>query len=145
MQSALIILDLDQFGKITKEAGWPEYKPNVVTGLLSDLVTELLSKHHGTHLSGLDYQRGTEEAVLFFSAPDPQELLDELEALKKKIQLLGRDLGLPVTLSIGVSFGSPPPLRLRENSDLTRMFLFKSAKKALRKAKRQGGNRIIVV
>lgn len=144
VQQGVIILDLDHFGEITKKAGWPKYKPNVVTGLLTELVTKILSKHHGTHLRGINYQRGTEEAVLFFSAPDPQKLLEDLETLRKKLYLLGGELGLPVTISIGVAFGPSFHMRISETSDLTQIPLFKSAKKALRKAKKQGGNRIIV-
>ena len=145
MQSALVMLDLDQFGKIIKEVGWSEYKPNQVTGLLSNLIANLLSKHHGTHIQGLDYERGTEEAILFFSAPDLEELLDDLESLKLKIHLLGKELALPITISIGVSVGSPPVLRLHDSSDLTQMLLFKSARKALKTAKKRGGNQIIML
>ena len=144
MQSALVLLDLDHFGEITKKAGWPEYKPNVVSGLVTELVTDLLTKHHGTHLRGINYKRGTEEAVLFFSAPDIQALLEDLETLRKKVHLLGGELGLPITISIGLAFGIPPRMRISETSDLTRIPLFKPAKKALRKAKKQGGNRVIV-
>jgi len=143
MQSALVMLDLDQFGMIIKEVGWSEYKPNRVTGYLSNLVTNLLSKHHGTHIQGLDNQRGTEEAILFFSAPDLEELLDDLESLKMKIHLLGKELALPITISIGMSVGSPPFIRLRDFRDLTQTLLFKSAKKALKMAKKRGGNQII--
>ena len=79
------MLDLDQFGKIIKEVGWSEYKPNRVTGCLSSLVMNLLSKHHGTHIQGLDNKRGTEEAILFFSDPDLEELLGDLESIKENI------------------------------------------------------------
>lgn len=144
MQSAFVVLDLDHFGEITKKVGWLEYKPNIVSGLLTELVTELLSKHHGSHLRGINYQRGTEEAVLFFSAPDPQVLLDDLETLRKRIKLLQEELGFPVTISIGIAYGPSLHMRISETSDLTQISLFKSANKALRKAKKQGGNRIIV-
>ena len=135
MQSALVMFDLDQFGKIIKKAGWSEYKPNSVTGYLSNLVTNLLSKHHGTHIQGLDYQRGTEEAILLFSAPNLEELLDDLEDLKMKIHRLGKELALPITISIGMSVGIPPIIRLRDSRELKRTLLFKSAKKALKTAK----------
>lgn len=144
MQSALVMLDLDRFGKIIKEVGWSEYKPNRITGCLSNLVTNLLSKHHGTHIQGLDNQRGTEEAILFFSAPDLEELLDDLEELKENIYRLGKELVLPITISIGMSVGRPPVIRLRDSRDLTRTLLFKSAKKALKTAKKSGGNQIII-
>lgn len=138
------MLDLDHFGEITKKAGWLEYKPNIVSGLLTELVTELLSKHHGTHLRGINFQRGTEEAVLFFSTPDPQILLEDLETLRKRIQLLQGELSFPVTISIGLAFGPSLHMRISETSNLMQIPLFKSANKALRKAKKQGGNRIIV-
>lgn len=138
------MLDLDHFGEITKRAGWLKYKPNIVSSLLTKLVTELLSKHHGTHLRGINFQRGTEEAVLFFSTPDPQILLEDLETLRKRIQLLQGELGFPVTISIGLAFGPSLRMRISETSDLSQIPLFKSANKALRKAKKQGGNRIII-
>ena len=144
VQSSLVILDLDQFGSITKQIGWPEYAPNQVTGLLTELIQELLSKNHGTHIRGLDYQRGTEEAILFFSAPDLQQLITDLKSLKTKIYLLGKQLELPVTISIGVSFGKLPPIRLRDDSKLMKTLLFKMAQKALRMAKKQGGNHLVV-
>ncbi|MFX0202235.1 MAG: hypothetical protein ACFFCW_39490 [Candidatus Hodarchaeota archaeon] len=138
------MLDLDHFGEITKKAGWLEYKPNIVSGMLTELVIELLSKHHGTHLRGINFQRGTEEAVLFFSTPDPQILLEDLETLRKRIQLLQGGLGFPVTISIGLAFGPSLHMRISDSSNLKQIPLFISAKKALRKAKKQGGNRIIV-
>lgn len=144
MQSAFVVLDLDHFGEITKKASWTQYKPNIVSGLLTELVTELLSKHHGTHLKGINYQRGTEEAVLFFSSPDPQVLQEDLETLRKRIQLLQGDLGFSVTISIGIAFGPSLHMRISETSELTQIPLYKSAYKALRKAKKQGGDRIIV-
>ena len=144
MRSAIVILDLDQFGSKMKEMGWSEYKPNVITGSLSDLLTNLLSRQHGTHIRGIDYQRGTEEAVLFFSAPNSKQLIKSLEQLIVQIEKLGRDLSQSITLSIGISFGPVPPIRLHENSDLKPLFLYKSAKKALKTAKTQGGNRMVV-
>ena len=145
MRSALVMLDLDQFGKIIKETGWSEYTPNHVTGYLSNLVTDLLSKHHGTHIQGLDPRRGTEEAILLFSAPDMDELLTDLEKIKMKIYRLGKELTLPITISIGVSVGSPPVMRLRDSRNITRTLLFKSAKTALKTAKKKGGNQVIVL
>ncbi len=144
MESAIVILDLDQFGSKMKALGWSEYKPNVITGSLTELVTSLLTRHHGTHIRGLDYQRGTEEAVLFFSDPNSEQLLKALKHIMVEIEKLGRDLSQSTTLSIGISFGPVPPIRLHQNSDLKQVFLYKSAKKALRTAKKQGGNRMIV-
>ena len=144
MESAIVILDLDQFGSKMKALGWSEYKPNVITGSLTELVTSLLTRHHGTHIRGLDYQRGTEEAVLFFSDPNSEQLLKALKHIIVEIEKLGRDLSQSTTLSIGISFGPVPPIRLHQNSDLKQVFLYKSAKKALRTAKKQGGNRMIV-
>ena len=144
MESAIVILDLDQFGSKMKALGWSEYKPNVITGSLTELVTSLLTRHHGTHIRGLDYQRGTEEAVLFFSDPNSEQLLKALKHIMVEIEKLGRDLSQSTTLSIGISFGPVPPIRLHQNSDLKQVFLYKYSKKALRTAKKQGGNRMLV-
>lgn len=56
MHGVIIVLDLDRFRKIVEEMGWSEYSPNPITGLLSNLVEELVHKHHAMVVYGLDWK-----------------------------------------------------------------------------------------
>jgi len=146
MHNFVVILDLDRFKKIVKEMGWPEYSPNPLTGLLSELVDDLACKHHATIIYGLDWKRGTEEAILACSSPNVNSLLNDLEAIRKKVEDEGRETGSNTTISIGAAQG--PLLRFKPAA--SRKELFKTpnerlAKRALQKAKRLGGNRIVVL
>jgi len=146
MHNVVVIVDLDRFKKIVKEMGWPEYSPNPITGLLSEFVDDLARKHHAMIIYGLDWRRGTEEAILACSSPNMDSLLNDLEAIRRKVEDAGRETGSNATISIGVAQG---PL-LRVKSAASRRELFKTpterlARRALQKAKRLGGNRMIVL
>ncbi|MCE4606118.1 MAG: hypothetical protein F7B59_02150 [Desulfurococcales archaeon] len=71
VQGTLVILDLDRFKEYTIQHELDDYKPNTVTGTLSRLVSALASKYSGSILHGLDWERGTEEAVLVYPGTDP--------------------------------------------------------------------------
>jgi len=146
MHNVVVIVDLDRFKKIIKEMGWPEYSPNTITGLMSELVDDLARKHHAMIIYGLDWRRGTEEAILACSSPNMDALLNDLEAIRRKVEDAGRETRSKATISIGVAQG--PLLKFKPTA--SRKELFKTlterlAKRALQKAKRLGGNRIIVL
>lgn len=146
MHNVVVILDLDRFKKIVKEMGWPEYSPNPITGLLSELVEDLARKHHAMIIYGLNWKRGTEEAILSCSSPNVDALLNDLEAIRRKVEDAGRETGSNTTISIGVAQG--PVLLVKPAT--SRKELFKTpterlAKQSLQKAKRLGGNRIIAL
>jgi len=146
MHNVVVILDLDRFKKVVKEMGWPEYSPNPITGLLSELVDDLARKHHAMIIYGLDWKRGTEEAILACSSPNMDSLLNDLEAIRRKVEDAGKETGSNATISIGVAQG--PVLKVKPAT--SRKELFKTpterlAKRALQKAKRLGGNQIIVL
>ncbi len=139
------ILDLDKFKEITKSMGWTEYKPNIITGSLTHLVEEVVSRLRGVVIYGLDEERGTEEAIIKFVEADEDEVLKSLERIRCEIERLGRESGSNATLSIGVYIGPITSLKPQPLSEAKKAFEVVMALRALKKAKRMGGNRIIVL
>lgn len=122
--AVVIALDLDKFSEVTKERGWTEYSPNPVTRYLSHAVYSFSGKYHATIIYGLDFERGTEEAQIYCSDPDLEEIISDLEAMRRDIQSMG------TTLSIGIAhITSDIPVKSLKD--------FPLAKKALRKSKRK--------
>lgn len=140
-----VILDLDNFKEVMKVMGWSEYKPNVVTGSLTRLVKEVASKLGGIVVHGLDEERGTEEAVVKFVGADVEEVLEELEKVRLEIERIGKESRSNATISAGVYVGpitslKPQPLSMAKKAPEVVMAL-----RALKKAKKKGGNRIVVL
>jgi len=138
IEGTVIILDLDKFKKVTKERGFNEYRPNIITGTLTHLVEDFVRKWNAYVLYGLDYSRGTEEAVIMIPMTKPEEVLDDLEKIRKEIEKLG------ATLSIGVSYGVIINIKARDRREAYKNITVKNALKALKEAKRKGGNRIVI-
>ncbi|MFW9922060.1 MAG: hypothetical protein ACFFDW_02100 [Candidatus Thorarchaeota archaeon] len=148
VEELVIFLDLDNFKEISQQQGWVSYKPNEITGTLTNLVTNFIRKHLGEVIYGLDEKHGTEECMLRLTgALDHEEIIDDLEVIIAKINEIGAECGCEVTLSIGVSRGPYTPIRPTGPYQWSKR-LFKGqaqrlARKALIKAKKQGGNRIV--
>lgn len=122
--AVVIALDLDRFSEMTKERGWTEYSPNPVTRYLSHAVLSFAEKHHATIMYGLDFERGTEEAQIYCSDPDLEEIISDLEDMRRDIQFMG------TSLSIGIAhISSDMPVKSLKD--------FPLAKKALRESKRK--------
>lgn len=138
VEGTVIILDLDKFKKVTKERGFNEYKPNIITGTLTHLVENFVRKWNAYVLYGLDYSRGTEEAVIIIPMIKPEEVLGDLEKIRREIEKLG------ASLSIGVSYGVIVNIKARNRREAYENITVKNALKALREAKRKGGNRIVI-
>ncbi len=138
VEGTVIILDLDKFKEITRKKGFDEYKPNIITGTLTYLVDNLVRKWNAYVLYGLDYTRGTEEAVIIVPMVKPEEILEDLETIRREIEKLG------ASISIGVSYGVIANIKARNRREAYRNITVKNAFKALREAKRKGGNRILV-
>jgi GGDEF domain-containing protein len=128
--AVVIALDLDNFTQVTTERGWSPYSPNPVTRYLTHAVSDFAQDHHATILSGVDSQRGTEEAQMYCSHPDMDTIIHDLNNICKKIQKMG------VTLSVGIA-QIPFDIPAKSLQD------YPLAKKALRKSKRKG--KIIVL
>jgi len=135
----VVILDLDKFEDIVKAKGWSRYSPNPVTGELSRLVEEFVRKWNAYVVYGLDWKRGTEEAVIEIPLVEPVEIMDDLENIRREIEKLG------VTISIGVAYGPITGRKASNRRDAYKGYTRKIALKALKEAKRLGGNRIIVL
>jgi len=136
---ALVYLDLDDFKHAVKAKGWATYTPNPITAELSEMVAEISETHSAAILFGLDFARGTEEALIFFS-DIPEEVLEErLEDMRKRIENLGREFGTGTTISIGVATNIPEiNLKAVKRQDIKRHPILKLAYDALRKAKKRG-------
>ena len=85
VRGSIIILDLDRFGDYVEEKGLSEYSPNDVTGLLSMEVERLAIKWGGVILYGLDWDRGTEEAVVEVPGVEAWELKEDLVEIARKV------------------------------------------------------------
>ena len=81
----IVILDLDRFEEQVEREGWSRYRPNPVTGLLTQLVEQLVRRWQGVPLYGLDPERGTEEAVILFPLTGPEELEEDLLSIAEEI------------------------------------------------------------
>jgi len=138
VEGTVIVFDLNKFKKVTKEKGFNEYKPNIITGTLTHLVENFVRKWNAYVLYGLDYFRGTEEAVIIMPMTKPEEVLSDLEKIRREIEKLGS------TLSIGVSYGVIVNIKARNRREAYENITVKNALKALREAKRKGGNRIVI-
>lgn len=123
--AVVIALDLDKFSDVIKEKGWTAYSPNRVTRYLSHAVSAFAEKHHATVLYGLNFERGTEEAQLYCSDPDMQQVIADLECMREDIHTMGE-----TTLSVGIaSVARDIPVKSLKD--------FPLAKKALKISKRK--------
>ncbi len=140
IEGVVVVIDLDRFSEVVSERGWSEYSPNPATGLLTLLVERFVSKWNAVVVYGLDPERGTEEVVLEIPGVDPEEILSDLEEIKRQIN----ELGVGVTIVVVRGLVGAKPARNRGEAYYgtpTRQL----AIKMLRRAKRRGGNTIIVV
>ncbi|MFB0561691.1 MAG: hypothetical protein ACETWM_10830 [Candidatus Lokiarchaeia archaeon] len=140
-----IFLDLDNFREIMKKMGWNEYKPNAITGNLSQLVQIFATKNKSNILWGLDLERGTEETYMEVVEPDAEELHTDLEEIRKKIEELGKETKSNAHLSIGVAYGKIIFVKPHSKREIIGTPLGSRAWKALKKAKKTGGNKIIQI
>lgn len=124
--AVVIAVDLDNFAEIVKKRGWTAYSPNPVTRYLSHAVSNFAKNHSATIIHGLDFERGTEEAVIYCSDPDLGSIIADLKVMRKEIYDLGE-----TTLSVGITC-IPSDVPVKSLKD------FPLAKKALKESKRKG-------
>lgn len=131
-------MDLDHFKELVRAKGWSEYTPNPVTGTLTYLVQNFISKWFAVVIYGLDPERGTEEVVLEIPGATFEEIKGDLEVIVREIKALG------ASISMGVAYGPVTGRRA-----VTRREAYygtptrRRALKALKIAKRRGGGKII--
>jgi GGDEF domain-containing protein len=142
----VVFLDLDNFKTCMEEKNWSEYTPNPITRYLTQEIMRYVREYRVLTLWGLDRNRGTEEAILFFQY-EKEFVQDIIEELREDVMTLAHRHNAPTSLSAGLAEGKTPKVKkIKSHSkrefkkDLT-IFL---AYRALKKAKKKGGNRIIV-
>ncbi|MCS7384781.1 MAG: hypothetical protein NDF53_03500 [archaeon GB-1867-097] len=136
-----IIMDLDRFAEYTLRKGLNQYKPNIITGTLTHLVEEFIEKFHAVHIFGLDEERGTEEAILELPYVD-EELLEKIRLELERIRRVIEKLGGSITIAVSTGPVTCKPVGKRREAYMD--FNRKKASKILRRAKRRGGNRVII-
>ncbi len=140
VEGTVVIVDLDRFGEEVERRGWSEWSPNEATGLLSSLVERLASRWGGVVVYGLDWERGTEEAVLEFPLVEPRELEADLREILERLEA---EAGVSATAVAVWGLVTGRPARSRREAyhgTPTRRL----AARLLGKAKRSGGGRLVV-
>jgi len=135
---SIVLLDLDRFGEYVERMGLSEYSPNVVTGTLSALVEGLARRFHAVIVYGLDWERGTEEAVLEIPGVEARELEGELVRVAEEILRLGASITI-VALT-GYIYGAPA----RSRREAYRGPLRSRAKRILESLKRRCGGVVYI-
>ncbi len=139
VEGTIVVMDLDRFGELVKERSWSEYKPNIVTGTLTSLVEWFVSKWRAVVVFGLDAERGTEEVVLEIPRVEPEELREDLEYIRRQIKELGASITI---VAVKGYVGLKPTKSRREAYYGTPSRTL--AHKLLRKAKRRGGDIVVI-
>ena len=137
IDGTLIIMDLDNMEELVEELGLSEYRPNRLTGLLTRLVEDLVRKWRGVVVYGLDYDRGTEEAVIEVPLTRPEELASDLRRIAEEVRREGGSISI-VAVSSPVT-GRPARSRREAYSGYRRRAL-----RILRKIKSSGGGRVYI-
>ncbi|MET1159454.1 MAG: hypothetical protein ABWW65_00700 [Thermoprotei archaeon] len=142
LEGLIIVLDLDKFEEYVTEHGLDPYKPNIVTGTLTRLVEDFAIKWRGIIIYGLDYERGTEEAVI--EIPYGHEHLDDIMRDLEKIKEEINKLGVSISIAVVKDYVYPVPARDRREAYYGTPGR-RRAVKLLRSIKRSGGNKIAVL
>ena len=139
-EGIIIVLDLDEFEEFTRQHGYDEYKPNIITGTLTELVNEFVIKWRACIIYGLDYERGTEEAVI--EIVDDFENLEDIISDLYKIKNTINELGARITIIVIKDYVSCKPARNRREAYHGTPGR-RRASQLLRKYKRKGGNTLV--
>ncbi|MCE4604812.1 MAG: hypothetical protein F7B20_07625 [Aeropyrum sp.] len=139
VEGTIVIIDLDRFEEVTERLGLDRYRPNRYTGLLSGLVESLASRWSAVVVYGLDWRRGTEEAVLEIPLVEPREVKGDLVKLARRLC----EEGIPATIvAVKGLVGAARPIGRREaytgSPDRAR------ARRLLESLKRRGGGAVLV-
>jgi len=134
---AIVVIDVDRMGEYVEERGLSEYRPNDITGTLSALVEDLVRRRGGYLVYGLDWERGTEEAVIEFPLTEPEELAGDLARIAEEICGLGWRVSI---VAVKGATGAPRGRGRRGAYEGWRA----AAKRLLEAAKRRGGGVVVV-
>lgn len=136
----IVILDLDRFKEFTQTRGLSEYEPNFVTGELTKLVEWFAQKQGGVVVYGLDYERGTEEAIIEIPFARPEDVWEDLKKIHKRIM----EAGASITIVAYEGLVSCKKARNQREAYHATPWR-RSALKKLKEAKRRGGGLLVVV
>ena len=142
----VIFLDLDGFKNCTEEMNWIRWTPNPITDFLSTQIIKFIYTYQAVHIWGLNEKEGTEECILIFWKKQ-SSIFDLLNNLRIDILNIAMKLRAPTSLSVGIATGqinNTKPINHNRKSDFKKDPLIYLAYKALRKAKKTGGNKILI-
>lgn len=94
IEGCIVMMDIDLLEEKVREKGLTEYRPNIATGYLTRFVEELARKHNGVIVYGIDYKRGTEEAVIEFPLKSCIELIEDLKKLEEGFEDIGMSISV---------------------------------------------------
>lgn len=141
VEGLIIVLDLDRFGEYVVEKGLDPYKPNEVTGYLTEAIMDFARRWSGVVIYGLDPLRGTEEAVIEIpGVTDVENIVRDLTKIKNDVNSLGASISIVVLKDLVLA--SPANSR-REAYSLTPGR--RRAWRLIRSIKKRGGNKILVL
>jgi len=135
-------MDLDKFEEFMNTHGLNPYKPNIITGTLTNLVEDFVRKWNGVVIHGLDPVRGTEEAVI--EIPYGYEYLDDVVRDLEYIKSVINSLGASISIVVLKDLVYPKPASDRREAYHGTPGR-RRAWKLLRRIKRSGGNQILVL
>lgn len=135
---SVVVLDLDGFGEVTVERGYDEYRPNDVTGKMSQLIESFARKWGAVVVYGLDWERGTEEALLEVPYVEASELAEDLLRLAREIAAEG----VTVTVVAVTGYVAPRPWGGRRAYRLTPTR--RTALRVMERLKARGGGLVYV-
>ena len=138
----VVIIDLDKLGEFVEKRGLNPYKPNIVTGELTQLVEEFARRFQGVVIYGLDYERGTEEALI--EIPYGLDYIDLVTLELKRIAEKIREYGVTLTAVVAIDYVTGKPAKSRREA-YSGTPGRRRALRALREAKKKGGDRIVVL
>jgi GGDEF domain-containing protein len=140
-----IFLDLDNFGECVKTMGWSEYTPNPISAFLTDEVEYYIHDRFNVLIWGLDQKRGTEEAIILSYEP-----LESIQVwcykVIRDVKAIAEEFNANTSLSCGIATGIVSETKAitdNRTKTINRDPLRGLAYKALRQAKKKGGNRLI--
>lgn len=144
-KGVVTFLDLDNFKHCVEEKNWSKYTPNPITRFLTVTIEQYIRKYRALSFWGLDQKRGTEEAILFFQY-EKSFVLNLIDDLRKDIMNLAQQYNASTSLSAGLAEGKIPKIKNIKNhskSEFKKDPTIFLAYRALKKAKKQGGNSIV--
>ncbi len=132
--------DLDKFEEYVEARGLDEYKPNDITGTLTQMFYDFAVKWRGVVIYGLDFERGTEEVIIEIPMPGEIDgIVRDLEQIRRAINQLGGS----ITIVVLRDYVLCKPARNRREAYYGTPGRSR-ALKILRSIKRRGGNKVFV-